>query len=65
MQVEELVSKEKELQEKVMVKHSTVVDCYEKKTGLRDVENRVASQQQKITALKREVENLLELIDEI
>ncbi|KAJ4702321.1 Dolichyl-diphosphooligosaccharide--protein glycosyltransferase subunit 1 [Melia azedarach] len=63
--VEELVSKEKELQEKVMVKHSTVVDCYEKKTGLRDVENRVASQQQKITALKREVENLLELIDEI
>ncbi|GAY49305.1 hypothetical protein CUMW_118110 [Citrus unshiu] len=63
--VEELVAKEKDLQEKVMAKHSTVVDCYEKKTGIRDSENRVAAQQQKITALRQEVENLLELIDEI
>ncbi|CAI9781921.1 unnamed protein product [Fraxinus pennsylvanica] len=31
--VEELVAKEKELQEKLMLKHSTVVDCYEKKFG--------------------------------
>ncbi|XVF35803.1 hypothetical protein REPUB_Repub19eG0002200 [Reevesia pubescens] len=39
--VEELVAKERELQEKVMVKHSTVVDGYEKKSGARDIENRI------------------------
>ncbi|KAK2660930.1 hypothetical protein Ddye_007463 [Dipteronia dyeriana] len=63
--VEELVTKEKELQEKVMAKHSTVVDCYEKKTGVRDIESRIALQQQKITFLRQEVDNLLDIIDEI
>ncbi|KAB2093517.1 hypothetical protein ERO13_1Z049473v2 [Gossypium hirsutum] len=63
--VEELVAKERELQEKVMVKHSTVVDGYEKKSGARDIENRVALQQQKLTALRQEVDDLLEFIDEI
>ncbi|CAK9178291.1 unnamed protein product [Ilex paraguariensis] len=63
--VEELVAKERELQEKLMLKHSTVVDCYEKKSGGREVENRVASIQQKITALRQEVDDLLEIIDEI
>ncbi|KAJ7966996.1 Dolichyl-diphosphooligosaccharide--protein glycosyltransferase subunit 1 [Quillaja saponaria] len=63
--VEELVARERELQERLMVKHSTVVDCYEKKSGGREIENRVASHQQKITALKLEVDDLLEFIDEI
>ncbi|XVE69569.1 hypothetical protein DITRI_Ditri10aG0001700 [Diplodiscus trichospermus] len=63
--VEELVAKERELQEKVMVKHSTVVDGYEKKSGARDIENRVALQQQKLIALRQEVDDLLEFIDEI
>ncbi|XVE94380.1 hypothetical protein REPUB_Repub02eG0003700 [Reevesia pubescens] len=63
--VEELVVKERELQEKVMVKHSTVVDGYEKKSGARDIENRVALQQQKLIALRQEVDDLLEFIDEI
>lgn len=63
--VEEVVAKEKELQEKLMVKHSTVIDCYEKKSGGRDIENRVASIQQRITALRQEVDDLLEIIDEI
>ncbi|KAL2499207.1 Dolichyl-diphosphooligosaccharide--protein glycosyltransferase subunit 1A [Abeliophyllum distichum] len=63
--VEELVAKEKELQEKLMLKHSTVVDCYEKKLGGRETENRVASVQQKITLLRQEVEDLFEIIDEI
>ncbi|KAH7566991.1 hypothetical protein JRO89_XS07G0004200 [Xanthoceras sorbifolium] len=63
--VEELVTKEKELQEKVMAKHSTVVDCYEKKTGVRDIDSRIALQQLKITALRQEVDNLLDIIDEI
>ncbi|KAL3830539.1 hypothetical protein ACJIZ3_019341 [Penstemon smallii] len=64
--VEELVTKERELQEKLMLKHSTVVDAYEKKSsGGRDIENRVASVQQKITLLRQEVDDLLEIIDEI
>ncbi|KAL6996000.1 Dolichyl-diphosphooligosaccharide--protein glycosyltransferase subunit 1A [Sarracenia purpurea var. burkii] len=63
--VEELVAKERELQEKLMLKHSTVVDCYEKKSGGREVDNRVASIQQKLTASRQELEDLLEVIDEI
>lgn len=65
IQVEELVTKEKELQEKLMIKHTAVVDGYEKKSSGRDIENRIASQQQKIIALRQEVEDLLEFIDEI
>ena len=57
--------KEKELQEKVMLKHSTVVDSYEKKSGGRDIDKRVAAVQQKITLLRQEVDDLLEVIDEI
>ncbi|KAL1190034.1 Dolichyl-diphosphooligosaccharide--protein glycosyltransferase subunit 1A [Cardamine amara subsp. amara] len=63
--VEELVAKEKELQEKLMAKHTTVVEGYEKKSSGRDIENRIASQQQKIIALRQEIEDLLEFIDEI
>ena len=63
--MEELVAKERELQEKLMVKHSTVVDSYEKKSGGREIENRIASIQQKLTALRQEVEDLLDVIDEI
>ncbi|KAL6178789.1 hypothetical protein ACLB2K_050307 [Fragaria x ananassa] len=63
--VEELVTKEKDLEEKLMVKHSIVVDCYEKKYGGKEIENRVASLQQKITALRLEVDDLREFIDEI
>ncbi|XP_038715211.1 dolichyl-diphosphooligosaccharide--protein glycosyltransferase subunit 1A [Tripterygium wilfordii] len=63
--VEELVAKERELQERLMTKHSAVVDGYEKKSGGRDIENRVAAQQQKIAALRQELEDILEFIDEI
>ncbi|XP_027903980.1 dolichyl-diphosphooligosaccharide--protein glycosyltransferase subunit 1A [Vigna unguiculata] len=63
--VEELVTKERELQEKLVVKHTTVVDGYEKKSSGREIENRIASYQQKITALKREVDDLMDFIDEI
>ncbi|XP_008786685.2 dolichyl-diphosphooligosaccharide--protein glycosyltransferase subunit 1A [Phoenix dactylifera] len=63
--VEEVVAKEKEMQEKLMQKHSTVVDCFEKKLGGREIENRIASQQQKLSALRQEVDDLLEVIDEI
>lgn len=63
--MEELVIKERELQEKLMLKHSMVVDSYEKKSGSRDIDNRVATVQQKITLLRQEVDDLLEVIDEI
>lgn len=63
--MEELVTKEKELQEKLMLKHSTVVEAYEKKSGGRDIDNRVAAVQQKITLLRQEVDDLVEVIDEI
>ncbi|OWM70563.1 dolichyl-diphosphooligosaccharide--protein glycosyltransferase subunit 1A [Punica granatum] len=63
--VDELVTKERELQEKLMVKLSTVVDCYEKKLSGREIENRINAQQQKITALRQEVDDLLEFIDEL
>ncbi|KAI7756472.1 hypothetical protein M8C21_018489 [Ambrosia artemisiifolia] len=63
--VEELVVKERDLQEKIMLKHTMVVDSYEKKSGGRDLENRVASIQQKISALKQEVDDLVEFIEDI
>ncbi|CAJ2642786.1 dolichyl-diphosphooligosaccharide--protein glycosyltransferase subunit 1A isoform X2 [Trifolium pratense] len=63
--VEEVIAKERDLQERLMAKHSTVVDCYEKKLGGREIENRVASHQQKITALRQEIDDLMDLIDEI
>lgn len=63
--VEEVIAKERDLQEKLMAKHSTVVDCYEKKLGGREIENRIASHQQKITALRQEIDDLMDLIDEI
>uniref|UniRef100_A0A0E0DPI2 Dolichyl-diphosphooligosaccharide--protein glycosyltransferase subunit 1 n=1 Tax=Oryza meridionalis TaxID=40149 RepID=A0A0E0DPI2_9ORYZ len=63
--VEELVAKERELQDKLMTRHSTVVDSFEKKLRGQDVENRIAAQQQKVAALRQEVESLLEYISEI
>lgn len=57
--------KERELQDKLMIKHATMVDCYEKKIAVREIENRVAPQQQKITALRQEVDDLVDFIDEL
>lgn len=48
-----------------MLKHFTVVDSYEKKSRGRDIDNRVAAVQQKITVLRQEVDDLLDVIDEI
>ncbi|KAK1362209.1 Dolichyl-diphosphooligosaccharide--protein glycosyltransferase subunit 1 [Heracleum sosnowskyi] len=62
--VDDLVAKERDLQEKMMLKHSTVVDSYEKKSG-RDIENKIVSIQQKISALRKELDELLDIIDEI
>jgi oligosaccharyltransferase complex subunit alpha (ribophorin I) len=59
------VAKEKEMQEKEMVKHTTVVESFEKKSGGKDIENRIASQQQKLAALRQEIEALLDSIAEI
>ncbi|KAG2543816.1 hypothetical protein PVAP13_9NG768900 [Panicum virgatum] len=63
--VEDLIIKEREMQEKLMTRHSTVVDSFEKKLRGQHLENRIALQQQKIAALRQEVESLLEYISEI
>ncbi|KAF9618726.1 hypothetical protein IFM89_002421 [Coptis chinensis] len=63
--VEDLVVKEKEIEEKLMLKHIMVVDSYEKKSGGREIENKVSVLQQKLTILRHEVDDLLEVIDEI
>ncbi|KAM0041657.1 putative dolichyl-diphosphooligosaccharide--protein glycotransferase [Helianthus debilis subsp. tardiflorus] len=63
--VEDLVMKERDLQEKILLKHTTVVDSYEKKSMSRDAENRVAAIQQKISALKQEVDDLLDFVEDI
>ncbi|KAF3321095.1 dolichyl-diphosphooligosaccharide--protein glycosyltransferase subunit 1A [Carex littledalei] len=63
--IEELVTKEREMQEKEMAKHTTVVESFEKKSGGKDIESRIASQQQKLASLRQEVEALLESIAEI
>jgi oligosaccharyltransferase complex subunit alpha (ribophorin I) len=65
MQVEDLIAKEREMQEKLMTRHSNVVDSFERKLRGPDVENRIAQQQQKIVSLKQEVESLVEYISEI
>ncbi|KAF2593386.1 hypothetical protein F2Q70_00044509, partial [Brassica cretica] len=44
---------------------STHLLGYEKKSSGPDIENRIASQQQKIIALRQEVEDILDFIDEI
>lgn len=48
-----------------MLKHTMVVDSYEKKSGGKDFENRVAAIQQKITVLKQEVDDLVEFVEDI
>ncbi|KAI3921942.1 hypothetical protein MKX01_005631 [Papaver californicum] len=62
--VEDLVGKEKEMEEKLMLKHSIVVEGYEKKSGGREIDNRVAPHLQKLTSLRQEVDDLVEIIDE-
>uniref|UniRef100_A0A453J2H4 Dolichyl-diphosphooligosaccharide--protein glycosyltransferase subunit 1 n=1 Tax=Aegilops tauschii subsp. strangulata TaxID=200361 RepID=A0A453J2H4_AEGTS len=63
--LDDLVAKERELQDKLMARHATVVDSVEKKQRGQDIENRISSQQQKIAALRQEVESLLEYLSEI
>lgn len=65
LQVEELVSKERELQERLILKHTSVVDSYEKKHSGREIENRVAAHEQKLAALRHEVDDLIEILDEL
>ncbi|CAA6663139.1 unnamed protein product [Spirodela intermedia] len=63
--VEELVAKERELQERLILKHSSVVDSYEKKHSGREIENRIAAHEQKLVALRHEVDDLIEILDEL
>merc|ERR1712007_408111 len=63
--VDELVHKEKEKQEKLLLKHSIVVDSVDKKLPRKEIDSRIATHEQKLTLLKQEVDELLQAMDEI
>eukprot|EP01018_Ginkgo_biloba_P016536 Gb_37136 [translate_table: standard] len=63
--VEELIHKEKEKQDRLLLKHSVVVDCYDKKLPMKEIDSRIASHEQKLVVLKQEVDELLQAVDEI
>jgi oligosaccharyltransferase complex subunit alpha (ribophorin I) len=63
--VEELVHKEKEKQDKLLQKHTVVVDSYDKKLSSKEIDSRVASHEQKLIVLKQEVDELLQAVDEM
>ncbi|KAH9313921.1 hypothetical protein KI387_022548, partial [Taxus chinensis] len=52
--VEELVHKEKEKQDKLLIKHSVVVDSVDKKLPSKEIDSRIASHEQKLVLLKQE-----------
>ncbi|GLJ21934.1 hypothetical protein SUGI_0410650 [Cryptomeria japonica] len=63
--VDELVHKEKEKQDKLLLKHSIVVDSVDKKLPRKEIDSRIATHEQKLTLLKQEVDELLQAMDEI
>jgi len=63
--VEELVHKEKEKQDKLLLKHTVVVDSYDKKLPSKEIDSRIASHEQKLIVLKQEVDELLQAVDEM
>uniref|UniRef100_A0A0D6R1Y4 Dolichyl-diphosphooligosaccharide--protein glycosyltransferase subunit 1 n=1 Tax=Araucaria cunninghamii TaxID=56994 RepID=A0A0D6R1Y4_ARACU len=63
--VEELIHKEKEKQEKLLLKHSIVVDSVDKKLPSKEIDSRIASHEQKLVLLKQEVDELLQAVDDI
>lgn len=48
-----------------MTKHLIVIDCYEKKMTAADIEGRVRQHQQKLLALRQEVDDLVDRLDEL
>ncbi|KAL2609587.1 hypothetical protein R1flu_028160 [Riccia fluitans] len=62
--VDTLMQKEREMQEKLQQKHTITVEAYEKKLSSKEIDSRVAPYQQKLTALKQEVSELLNLLDD-
>ena len=65
VQVEDLLNKEREIQERLILKHSSVVDSFEKKHGGREIESRLVAHEQKLTALRHELDELIEFLDEV
>eukprot|EP00897_Mesotaenium_endlicherianum_P008401 jgi/Mesen1/758/ME000110S_11027 len=62
--VQALVAKERELQEKLIQKHSITVDGYERKLAPQDIDQRIAPVQARLTSLRAEVQALLLLLEE-
>ncbi|KAL3699451.1 hypothetical protein R1sor_017473 [Riccia sorocarpa] len=62
--VDNLIQKEREKQEKLQQKHTITVEAYEKKLSSKDIDSRVGPYQQKLNALKQEVAELLNSLDD-
>ena len=63
--MELLITKEREKQEKLVQKHSVVVESYERKLSSKEIDNRIAPYQQKVLALNKEIDDILQSIDDL
>ena len=63
--MELLITKEREKQEKLVQKHSVVVESYERKLSSKEIDNRIAPYQQKTLALNKEIDDILQSIDDL
>lgn len=59
-----MIAKEKELQEKLLQKHTNAVESYERKLSSKEIDNRIAPYQQRITVLKQELDDMLQSLDD-
>lgn len=62
--VEALITKERELQEKLLQKHTVVVESYERKLSSKEIDSRIAPYQQRIAVLKQELDDMLQSLDD-
>eukprot|EP00250_Pteridium_aquilinum_P001424 c11620_g1_i1 orf=429-2282(-) len=62
--VEAVIAKEKEKQEKLLQKHNVVVESYERKLSSKEIDNRIAPYQQRISVLKQEIDEMLQSLDD-
>jgi oligosaccharyltransferase complex subunit alpha (ribophorin I) len=65
LQVDLLITKEREKQEKIVQKHSVIVESYERKLSSKEIDNRIAPYQQKIVVLNKEIDEALQSLDEL
>lgn len=63
-QLEALIAKEKEKQERLLQKHTIVVESYERKLPSKEIDSRISPHQQRISVLKQEIDDMLQSLDD-